>query len=480
MTEVMGIGSYVGEIRQGPDGQLYEWVEGVDGLGNPIGFWRGLRRAFQRVGRGITRFARGAVKFIRPLARAALPFTKFIPGVGPAIYAAGTVAQRAGILGVGEPSRGTRGLTQTERIVVRAKIESGDFPKPRPGQGIAQALADYVFFSRYKERCPGGDHENPQKCRRIRPDEPETLKEEWRSIFHEVDQELKSTSAFRRRPVPARSVAARLGTVAQGPDGQLYEYVEGVDGLGNPVGFWRGLISRLPGLQRIRGVTGPFCQALPQLEPCVQQVPAARSAYDIGTRVCSALRRVGLAEAPDGQLYEYVEGVDGLGNPIGFWRGLRRAARGLAQRVTRLVPGAAQLLQRGLPGLIQRIPGIQRVTGYTRQFCQALPQFEPCARQVPAAMPAYQLGTRVCNTLRRFGLAGMDGGLMEAPDGQLYEVVEGIGAFGERRPYLRRVSLCIPAVIRPRRWRGQPRMARPAAPAAAAAAAPAPAFRRFR
>ena len=37
----LGIGNYVGEIRQGPDGQLYEWVEGVDGLGNPIGFWKG-------------------------------------------------------------------------------------------------------------------------------------------------------------------------------------------------------------------------------------------------------------------------------------------------------------------------------------------------------------------------------------------------------------------------------------------------------
>ena len=38
LTQVMGLGHYVGEVRQGPGGQLYEWVEGVDGLGNPIGF----------------------------------------------------------------------------------------------------------------------------------------------------------------------------------------------------------------------------------------------------------------------------------------------------------------------------------------------------------------------------------------------------------------------------------------------------------
>jgi hypothetical protein len=30
---------YVGEICEGPDGRLYQWVEGYDGLGAPIGFW---------------------------------------------------------------------------------------------------------------------------------------------------------------------------------------------------------------------------------------------------------------------------------------------------------------------------------------------------------------------------------------------------------------------------------------------------------
>ena len=38
-THMMGIG-YLGEVRQGPDGNHYQYVQGVDGLGNPIGgFW---------------------------------------------------------------------------------------------------------------------------------------------------------------------------------------------------------------------------------------------------------------------------------------------------------------------------------------------------------------------------------------------------------------------------------------------------------
>jgi hypothetical protein len=39
LTQMMGIGRY-GEVREGPDGRLYQWVQGIDGLGNPIGFWR--------------------------------------------------------------------------------------------------------------------------------------------------------------------------------------------------------------------------------------------------------------------------------------------------------------------------------------------------------------------------------------------------------------------------------------------------------
>jgi hypothetical protein len=40
-ARMMGLG-YIGEVYQGLDGHLYEWVEGVDAWGDPIGFWQGL------------------------------------------------------------------------------------------------------------------------------------------------------------------------------------------------------------------------------------------------------------------------------------------------------------------------------------------------------------------------------------------------------------------------------------------------------
>jgi hypothetical protein len=270
LTQVMGLGHYVGEVRQGPDGQLYEWVEGVDGLGNPLGFWRGARRALKR--------ARG---FISPLARAALPYTKFIPGVGPAAFAAGTLAQRSGLLGT-----------------------SG------------------------------------------------------------------------------------IGQIAQGPDGQLYEWVEGVDGLGNPMGLWKGLR---------RAASGALRRALPM-------------------------------------------------------------ASGLIPGAGALLPAATSLLRRGggpgvVGGVLRNIPGVRRITRLTRGFCQTLPQLQASAQQTPEAQRSFQMGTQACTALRRVGLAGVGDEVMEGPDGQLYEVVEGIGESGAVRRYLRPVWLSIPATIRPRRMR---------------------------
>ena len=60
----MGVG-YLGEVRQGPDGALYQYVQGVDGLGNPIGgFWSCLRRRVKRfVGRALP-FAQRVASFI--------------------------------------------------------------------------------------------------------------------------------------------------------------------------------------------------------------------------------------------------------------------------------------------------------------------------------------------------------------------------------------------------------------------------------
>jgi hypothetical protein len=60
---------------------MYQWVQGVDGLGNLYGIWKKFGRFFSKVGRGVGRFIK----------RVALPIAKFtapfIPGVGPAVAA---------------------------------------------------------------------------------------------------------------------------------------------------------------------------------------------------------------------------------------------------------------------------------------------------------------------------------------------------------------------------------------------------------
>ncbi len=99
-----GVG-YLGEVAQGPDGMLYEWVEGVDGLGNPVGFWKKLKRLARRAAQ--LHPAALALKAARPLLRRALPFAQqiapLIPGFGPAaaaaLRAAAPVLQRAGVAG---------------------------------------------------------------------------------------------------------------------------------------------------------------------------------------------------------------------------------------------------------------------------------------------------------------------------------------------------------------------------------------------
>ncbi len=96
-----------------------------------------------------------------------------------------------------------------------------------------------------------------------------------------------------------------LGEVRQGPDGNLYQYVQGVDGLGNPVGgFW----SRLKKLRsRVKNVVG---RALPFAQKIAPFIPGGAAALTVATPF---LKRTGVAghtgmgalyEAADGSLYQ--------------------------------------------------------------------------------------------------------------------------------------------------------------------------------
>ncbi len=150
---ISGLG-YLGQLRQGPDGRLYQYVQGVDGLGNPVGFWRRVRR-----------LARRAVARALPIAR---QFAPLIPGGAAALTAVTPLLKTAGVAGLGELYQAPDGSLYR----LQQPVETGM-------QGLEQPLE-----------------------------------------------------------------VGALGEVRQAPDGGLYQWVEGMDGLGGPVGFWKKLARR--------------------------------------------------------------------------------------------------------------------------------------------------------------------------------------------------------------------------------------------
>jgi hypothetical protein len=223
----------------------------------------------------------------------------------------------------------------------------------------------------------------------------------------------------------------RYGEVREGPDGRVYQWVQGVDGLGNPIGLWRDL-RRLGG--RLRRFTR---RALPIVQTAASFVPGMGPAVAAGVRAATPFaQRAGLLgndglgalyqapdgtlyqmqgfaddeelrglgqdeltqvmgigqantvrEGPDGRVYQWVQGVDGLGNPIGLWRALRRGARGFVRR--------------------------------------ALPVVQTAASFVPGWGQAVSAGLRTATPLlQRGGILGYDGlgALYQSPDGTLYQV----------------------------------------------------------
>ncbi|BFU90766.1 MAG: hypothetical protein NTAFB01_19530 [Nitrospira sp.] len=191
-----------------------------------------------------------------------------------------------------------------------------------------------------------------------------------------------------------------LGEVRQGPDGNLYQYVQGVDGLGNPIGgFWSRLkrVARsavrkaMPLAQRFAPFIPGGAAALTVATPILKQAGVAGhegigalyqapdgSLYQqvqgladdeelrgLGEDEVTQMMGIGylgeVRQGPDGNLYQYVQGVDGLGNPIGgFWSRLKRAARGvvrkalpIAQRFAPFIPGGAAALTVATPFLKQ-------------------------------------------------------------------------------------------------------------------------------
>jgi hypothetical protein len=242
-------------------------------------------------------------------------------------------------------------------------------------------------------------------------------------------------------PVTQMMGVGYLGEVRQGPDGNVYQYVQGVDGLGNPLGFWRrlkrfarGALRRaLPIAQRfapfIPGGAAALTVATPLLKQAgvagydglgelyqapdgtlyqqVQGLAEDRELQGLGEDKVTQMMGLGslgeVRQGPDGNLYQYMQGVDELGNLAGFWGKVRK----LASRVIKYHP-AALALKAASPLLRKALPIAQRV-----------------ASAIPGGTEALTAATPI---LRQAGVNGYDGlgALYQAPDGTLYQQVQGL------------------------------------------------------
>jgi hypothetical protein len=97
-SELMGIG-YLGEIRLGADGHLYQWTEEADGLGNVFGGWKRLRKIGRRIKKGIQRVARRVIPVAQMVA-SAIPHPK-AKAVAAGLRTATPLLKRAGLADYG-------------------------------------------------------------------------------------------------------------------------------------------------------------------------------------------------------------------------------------------------------------------------------------------------------------------------------------------------------------------------------------------
>ena len=131
-----------------------------------------------------------------------------------------------------------------------------------------------------------------------------------------------------------RGMGSYVGEIRQGPEGQLYEWIEGVDGLGNPIGFWKaikavgsavgkaaGAVGRTVGkaagavISTVGKAAGTIPRALirPLCPRIADQIPGF-GGFGSGSYIGE------IGQDPDGNLYQWEEGLDGLGYPVGFWK----------------------------------------------------------------------------------------------------------------------------------------------------------------
>ena len=262
VTQMMGSG-YLGEVRQGPDGNLYQYVQGVDGLGNPVGgFWRRFKRLARRV-------VRKALPYVQQ-------FAPLIPGAGPALSVLTSAIPAA-----------------SATAPVMMPSSPAEPPAAMPAEAMAPAETATAGWG-LGEIGVGPDGNLYQSVQGLAEDE-----------------------------VTQMMGIGYLGEVRQGPDGNVYQWMQGIDGLGNPVGFW-GKLRRLarralkyhPAALALRAASPLLRKALPIAQQFAPFIPGGAAALTAATPI---LKEAGVAgydglgalyQAPDGTLYQQVQGLD--------------------------------------------------------------------------------------------------------------------------------------------------------------------------
>lgn len=200
-----------------------------------------------------------------------------------------------------------------------------------------------------------------------------------------------------------------LGETKMGPDGNLYQWVEGIDGLGNPIGFWSKLKKLGKKTLRTAARYHPGVQALKWAGRSLSSYDGLGALYQAPDGNLYQMQGLGVDEeglgaddltqimglgsyigetrvGPDGNVYQWVQGVDGLGNTFGFWSRLKRFAKRVARKA---------------------LPIVQQVAPF-------IPGGAVVSSALKTATPF----------LKQAGIAGYDGlgALYQAPDGTLYQM----------------------------------------------------------
>ncbi len=268
ITQVMGIGQYVGQVRQDSDGNTYQWVEGIDGLGNPVGFWKSLAK------KALSLTPAGQALRLLPIAKKVARYTP----TGRAVNYLLARKRRRRSVCPPCPRRYARRPAYKRGRYRFAGYDGIGALYQAPDGNLFQAVDDDAAMNGLAQ-----------------------------------DEELEGLGQDELTEIMG---IGTLGEVRRGPDGDLYQWVQGVDGLGNPIGFWKRLTKFYRGAKKkIRKVVRRVAPLAQKFAPLI---PGYGPAISAGlNKLLPILRQYGLANADGfGALYEDPNGtiyqVEGL------------------------------------------------------------------------------------------------------------------------------------------------------------------------